>query len=190
MSPTKKKTKNYVNNADFFEALTRHQEARKSAIEANIIEPRIPKYIAECIMKIATHLGYRYNFGRYPFKDEMILDGIENALNAVKNFDPNNAKKNAFGYFNKIIWWAFVRRIQKEKEYLYTKLAMTRRANLTRMTSAHQADDESREITIDSGEWTEQHMSEFMEDFETKRGIKKTRTRRKKTVESTEEKPK
>ena len=44
----------------------------------------------------------------------MIGDGIENCLQYVNNFDPEKSK-NPFSYFTQIIYYAFIRRIQKEK---------------------------------------------------------------------------
>ena len=48
----------------------------------------------------------------------MISDGIENCLQYVNNFNPEKSK-NPFAYFTQIIYWSFVRRIQKEKKNLY-----------------------------------------------------------------------
>ena len=50
----------------------------------------------------------------------MISDVIENCLQYVYNFDPNKSK-NPFAYFTQIIYFAFVRRIQKEKKQTHIK---------------------------------------------------------------------
>jgi hypothetical protein len=50
----------------------------------------------------------------------MIGDGIENCLMYFENFDPAKSK-NPFAYFTQIIYYAFLRRIQKEKKQLYIK---------------------------------------------------------------------
>ena len=71
-------------------------------------------------MKIATHLSYKPNFINYTFREEMISDGVENCLQYIDNFNPDKSK-NPFAYFTQIIYFAFLRRIQKEKKYLYTK---------------------------------------------------------------------
>ena len=112
--------KHYVKNADLYAAMV---EYRKTVVEAKTLEkekPRVPIYIGECIMKIATHLAYKPNFSNYTFRDEMISDGIENCLQYIDNFDPGKSQ-NPFAYFTQIIYFAFIRRIQKEKKYLYTK---------------------------------------------------------------------
>jgi hypothetical protein len=55
----------------------------------------------------------------------MISDGIENCLQYCSNFNPD-ASNNPFSYFTQIIYYAFVRRIEKEKKqsYIRSKLAI------------------------------------------------------------------
>ncbi len=62
----------------------------------------------------------RPNFINYAFKDDMISDGIENCLHYIHNFNPEKST-NPFAYFTQIIYYAFIRRIQKEKKQLYIK---------------------------------------------------------------------
>jgi DNA-directed RNA polymerase specialized sigma24 family protein len=72
------------------------------------------------MVKIANHLAYKSNFVNYTFRDEMILDGIENCITYIDNFDPEKSK-NPFAYFTQITYYAFIRRIQKEKKQMDTK---------------------------------------------------------------------
>ena len=44
----------------------------------------------------------------------MICDGIENCVQYIENFNPEKSS-NPFAYFTQIIYYAFLRRIQKEK---------------------------------------------------------------------------
>ena len=53
----------------------------------------------------------------------MISDGIENCLQYVHNFNPEKSK-NPFSYFTQIIYFAFIRRIQKEKKQTHVKHRM------------------------------------------------------------------
>ena len=53
----------------------------------------------------------------------MISDGIENCLQYIHNFDPDKSK-NPFSYFTQIIYYAFIRRIQKEKKQSHIKNKM------------------------------------------------------------------
>jgi len=72
------------------------------------------------MVKIGNHLAYKSNFVNYTFRDEMILDGIENCITYIDNFDPEKSK-NPFAYFTQITYYAFIRRIQKEKKQMDTK---------------------------------------------------------------------
>jgi len=122
--PVRKKPKQYVNNADFMAALTQYKELSKQAKEGKLPSPPIPNYIGECFMKIAEGLSHKPNFINYSYRDEMISDGIENCLMYFDNFDPNKSN-NPFAYFTQIIYYAFLRRIQKEKKQTYVKYKAT-----------------------------------------------------------------
>ena len=119
----KKKSVHYVDNAKFLEAMKEWKEKCKDAEEAGDDPPRITDYIGECFLKIANGLSYRPNFINYTYKQEMISDGIENCLQYIHNFDPEKSK-NPFTYFTQIIYYAFIRRIQKEKKQSHIKNKM------------------------------------------------------------------
>src|SRR6056300_1369070 len=115
MAREKKKPIHYVNNKEFLEAIIQRKELIKEAEEAGAPTPQISNYLGECILKIANHLSYRPNFINYTYREEMISDGIENCLQYCSNFNPEKSK-NPFAYFTQIIYYAFIRRIQKEKK--------------------------------------------------------------------------
>jgi hypothetical protein len=116
----------YVNNADFSAAVVEHCAKVKAAREASQQLPRVSNYIASCFLKICEGLSHRDNFIRYPFREEMVMDAVENCLRAIENFNVDAAtrtgKVNAFSYFTQIAWFAFVRRITKEKHQQNIKL--------------------------------------------------------------------
>ena len=58
----------------------------------------------------------------------MISDGIENCLQYLDNFNPENLKI-LFAYFTQIIYYAFIRRIQKEKKQVIIKQKLLRDSN-------------------------------------------------------------
>ena len=105
----------YVNNKDFLAAMIEYKASVQNAETKNKSRPIVPTYVGECIMKIATHLARKPNFVNYTFKEEMISDGIENCLQYIDNFNPEKSN-NPFAYFTQIIYYAFIRRIQKEKK--------------------------------------------------------------------------
>ena len=110
----------YVNNADFLAAIKEYKQKVVEAQESGAEKPQVSNYIGECILKIATHLSYKPNFINYSYKDDMILDGIENCIQYIDNFDPTKSS-NPFAYFTQIIFYAFLRRIAKEKKQSYIK---------------------------------------------------------------------
>ena len=111
---TRKKTEYYVNNKEFLAAITEYRQKVLAAKEAGKPRPRVTNYLGECFLKIATHLSYKPNFVNYTFREDMISDGVENCVQYINNFDPEKSK-NPFAYFTQIIYYAFLRRIQKEK---------------------------------------------------------------------------
>jgi len=177
MAETKKKVKNqYVNNKDFLAALITYRDQVAEATKQGDPRPRVPNYIGECVMKIATHLARKPNFVNYTFKDQMIADGIENCLQYIDNFNPEKSN-NPFAYFTQIIWFAFLRRIQKEKKLLYTKYKLTEQVNLMKLTADVQEHDSGYDFndSIKMSEWSEEYMNNFIEDFEAnkRRKVKK-----------------
>ena len=116
----KKKSEHYVNNKEFLLALVDFRAECQDAEENGQPRPRINNYIGECFLKIATHLSYKPNFVNYMFREDMICDGIENCVQYIGNFDPSKSS-NPFAYFTQIIYYAFLRRISKEKRQLEIK---------------------------------------------------------------------
>ena len=123
MAKTKKKSEHYVNNKEFFAAMVEYKKSVNKAQKEKKNKPRVPDYIGGCFLKIANHLSYRPNFINYTFRDDMISDGIENCLQYIHNFNPEKST-NPFAYFTQIIYYAFLRRIQKEKKQTHIKNKM------------------------------------------------------------------
>lgn len=115
-----KKLKQYIDNDKFLAAMKEWKKQIKLAEKSKSIKPPITEYIGECFLKIAEHLSYRPNFMNYPFREEMIGDGVENCILYAHNFNPRKSK-NPFSYFTQIIYYAFLRRIEKEKKQAYIK---------------------------------------------------------------------
>lgn len=117
---TKKAGAHYVDNKKFYEELKKYRESVDLAVAQGQEKPQISNYLGDCFIKIATHLSYKANFINYTFKDDMISDGIENCLAAADKFDPTKST-NPFAYYTQIVYFAFIRRIQKEKKQQATK---------------------------------------------------------------------
>ena len=122
----RRKSIHYVNNAQFSQAVVDYvghlNECKKE--ETNL--PKVPDYIAQCFLRIAEGLSHKANFIRYTYREEMVMDAVENCLKAISNYNLEAAtrtgKPNAFAYFTQITWFAFLRRITKEKKQQEIKM--------------------------------------------------------------------
>ena len=110
----------YVNNRDFSNSVVDYVKSVHEAKEAETAVPKVTDYIATCFMKISEGLSHRPNFVRYTYREEMVMDGVENCLRAINNYKIETATRtgnpNAFSYFTQICYFAFIRRITKEKK--------------------------------------------------------------------------
>ena len=120
----KRVSQNYINNLDFYDAIVEYKLKCDIAGQDALPKPQISRYIGECFNKLAEGLARRPNFFGYSYRDDMVFDGIENCLRYIENFNPEKTK-NPFAYFTQILWWAFVRRIKKEKTQQYIKYKAT-----------------------------------------------------------------
>ncbi len=119
----------YINNKDFLKEMIKYRTAIRKAKRLGQPKPQIPTYVAKCFMMIAENLSHKPNFLSYTFRDEMVADAIENCVMYVDNFDPSKSS-NPFAYFTQITYYAFLRRIQKEKKQLYVKYKSTETAGI------------------------------------------------------------
>lgn len=110
----------YVNNAQFSQAVVDYVTIVREAKQNEEALPIVPNYIAQCFLKIAEGLSHKSNFIRYTYREEMVMDAVENCLKAIENYNleaaTRSGKPNAFAYFTQISWYAFLRRIAKEKK--------------------------------------------------------------------------
>lgn len=110
----------YVNNKEFSLAVVEYVKSVNAAKEAEKEIPKVTNYVASCFMKISEGLSHRPNFVRYTYREEMVMDGVENCLRAINNYNIETATRtgnpNAFSYFTQICFFAFIRRITKEKK--------------------------------------------------------------------------
>ena len=167
----------YVNNEDFLQAMIDFRESCEIAKNEGKPRPVIPEYIAKCIMMIAEKLSRKPNFYNYTFREDMVGDAIKNCILYIDNFDPS-ISRNPFAYFTQIIYFAFIQRIQKERKQLYVKYKSTEMLSVL-------GDYEQYEMTDMDGEGDGrqfelyENISEFIDNYEVKNNIKKTKKKRK-----------
>ena len=121
---------NYIDNKEFLKEMVSYRKSVKKAEREGLPKPRIPEYVGKCFMQIAENLSHKPNFLSYTFRDEMISDAVENCVMYIDNFNPAKSK-NPFAYFTQIVYYAFLRRIQREKKQLYVKYKSTEIIGLT-----------------------------------------------------------
>lgn len=185
MKKIKKKPKieavHYVDNKEFLALMIEFVQARKPVVEqvkSGVLDskdlPPIPDEIGLIIYKIANKLSNSPKFANYIFRDEMISDGIENCLQYIDNFDPEKSN-NPFAYFTQIIYWAFVRRIKKEKQHLYVKYK-----SIENGLNEHEGiDGEISGTSYYGNHYTDLNMREYIEQFEQKQFGKKEKDSKK-----------
>ena len=169
-------TSHYVDNKKFLAALIDYKTSIDVAKEKNEELPQVPRYIGECFIKIATHLSYKSNFINYTFKDDMISDGIENCLTAAAKFDPAKSS-NPFAYYTQIIYFAFIRRIQKEKKHQATKYKIIENLDLDSIIQNSDDSETSRQLV----DYLKKQLDNI--DPERRETPSETKSRKKKLVE-------
>lgn len=134
---TKTEKPHYVKNSEFSLAVVEYVTAANKARAENVQAPIVTNYIAECFLRIAEGLSHKSNFIRYTYREEMVMDAVENCLKAIHNYNLEAAtrtgKPNAFAYFTQITWYAFLRRIAKEKKQQDVKMAYLSKVDLSEL---------------------------------------------------------
>jgi len=169
------KKNHYVNNADLLKTIELYKKQCRKAKREGTEKPKIPDYIGKCLMLIAENLSHKPNFVMYSFRDEMIADGIENCIMYFDNFDPKKSN-NPFAYFTQIIYFAFIRRIHKEKKQLYVKYKSTEQIGI--LNEYEQSELEESGSNYKQFEMYE-NISEFIQKFEETKKAKKEKAKKK-----------
>ncbi len=185
----KKNAAHYVDNELFLEAMVAWKVTVADAEAAGDQKPGVTEYIGKCFLDIATHLSYRPNFIGYSYREEMISDGIENCLMYCSNFDPAKSS-NPFSYFTQIIYYAFLRRIQKEKKQQYIKFRCIEAAQHQQTFSNwaktnNMVDRDSTHAARDYCKLTSMDIANFDAKTKPKTRKKKATTKKKRTKRGT-----
>jgi len=150
MARTKRASIHYVNNAEFSQAVVDYVTLVRNAKEKQEQLPIVPDYIASCFLRIAEGLSHKSNFIRYTYREEMVMDAVENCLKAIENYNLDAAtrtgKPNAFAYFTQITWYAFLRRIAKEKKQQEIKLKYLTKSGIENFIDNELGDDMSQQV--------------------------------------------
>ena len=79
----------------------------------------------------------------------------------IDNFDPEKSS-NPFAYITQIIYFAFIRRITREKKHLYTKHKMIERSMIHNELATQSEHNEK----VDQTFFENEHMNDFVRSFE------------------------
>lgn len=197
----KPRGENYVNNKDFSQAVSEYAENVAADIAAGKEPRRLTDYIGECLLKIANGLSHSPNFVNYSYREDMVMDAVENCVKAVIKFDreafetrkakvtelfedgldlddlqslgkehgspiknvqrwykewasgeiktPQKGMPNAFSYFTQISWFAFLRRIAKEKKQTDIKKKLIDSGNISNFAKFDDDDFETGESMVE-----------------------------------------
>lgn len=169
---------NYVDNKKFYTHMLKYRQEYDKAIEKGTEKPKLSNFAGKCIFDIAHNLSMSGKFRNYTFRDEMVEDGIENAIAYAHNFNPEKYT-NPFAYFTQIIYYAFIRRLNKEEKNLYVKYKSIQKFNMESSLKTNGSlliekaiDDEDYSEMIVPSESTLEKMNEFIKKYEEKRGLK------------------
>ena len=178
----KKKITHYVDNKKFYTVLLHYRrECEQAALEEKD-KPPIPKYVGECLYMIATRLSMKPNFINYTYRDEMISDGLENCINYLHNFNPDKYD-NPFAYFTQIIYYAFLRRIDKEKKHLYIKQKTLENFYFEGMLAEQAIGEDDRNVSVNLDN---EYMMNLVDSFDKKQAGKQAKAKEKKLQQGLE----
>lgn len=172
--------KHYVDNKQLYATLVEYRDKRLAAEAEGKPVPPIPNYVGECLLQIATRLSFKPNFANYMFREEMVGDGIENCINYLNNFNPEKSN-NPFAYFTQIIYYAFLRRIDREKRQLYVKHKALENSMIMNELAEQGNDSDGPTISVNLDS---DYMKDFVNSFEDKvEARKQKRIKKKKGLE-------
>lgn len=165
----KDKKVHYVDNRRFYEEIVAFKRKEEEYKQKGLESPRLPEYIGECIFKIANKLSNKPCFINYSYRDEMVSDGIENCIMYFKDFDPNKTQ-NPFAYFTQVIYYAFLRRINKEEKNRYIIYKNFQETIINNGHTALLMDMEDNHVVPNQ---LYDNINDFMGRFEKKEEVKK-----------------
>jgi hypothetical protein len=166
----------YVDNKRLYTEMIKYTREYNEAKEAGLEPPKASNYIGECIWLIANRLSTNRNFIGYTYREEMIGDAIENCLRYLHNFNPDKSN-NPFAYFTQIMYYAFLRRIDKEKKQSYIKYKSMENS-ITMNTMVELAPDDQSHFNAVLLTMDMDKLAAMSEKYDTKQAQKKPRKKK------------
>lgn len=187
MARTKRDSIHYVNNKEFSLAVVEYCKQLQEAKDKGEALPIVTNYIADCFLRIAEGLSHKSNFIRYTYREEMVMDAVENCLKAIENYNIETATRtgnpNAFAYFTQISWYAFLRRIAKEKRQSDVKLKYLSESGIEDYIATGDIDPQSQTVVQSFIDTLKERIDSVKErDTEIKEFARKEKQRKKYTL--------
>jgi len=173
---SKENPKHYVDNKRLYDEMCAYVLEYKTAVADGKETPRVNDYIGECVYLIANRLSTNRNFIGYTYRDEMVGDAIENCLRYIHNFNPEKSN-NPFAYFTQIMYYAFLRRIDREKKQTYVKYK-TMENSITMNTLVEMAPNDAAHFNAVMLSMDMVKLTALSEKYDTKQIEKKTRQKK------------
>ncbi len=183
----KKKSIHYVNNAEFSKAVVEYVTLVVESKKNKEPLPIVTDYIAHCFLRIAEGLSHKSNFIRYTYREEMVMDAVENCLKAIENYNIEAATRtgnpNAFAYFTQISWYAFLRRIAKEKRQQDIKMKYMTNSGVEEFILVGVGDTSAQTVSANFVDTLKDRIDKIKEsDLVVNEIVKKERKKRKKVI--------
>lgn len=158
----------FVDNAAMYQEVCRYKKLCERARHYKKLKPPVPESLAIDIKAIAENLSYRDNFRGYPFREDMVQDGIEHVLKYIHSFNTEEYK-NVFGWVSKILWQCYGNRIKAEKKQLYLKFkqGVNHFHEMSYLVDGGGASPSISGVDV-------QFVNDFIDTYEEKNGLKKS----------------
>lgn len=126
---TTKKPVYYIDNNQFYDVLVEFLRECDEAEARGEELPRVPEFIGECFMLLATNIARAPNWSRYPFIQDMKSDAVLNCIKYIRNFKPTRIcmetgkviKNRPFSYFTAYVHNSYKQTVKEEKKNLYKR---------------------------------------------------------------------
>lgn len=119
----KKNPEHYVDNDELREEIMKYTAQYKVWAEEGkdpLTRPRLTEKAGSMLLNICKRVSFSRKFINYPYREEMVSDGLENCIMYAHNYNPE-ISMNAFAYFTQYAFYANVGRINKEKHEMLKK---------------------------------------------------------------------
>lgn len=175
----KRKTRNYVNNADFYDAIVAYQDKCTLMEQEGKEKPIVPSYIYECFYHIANNYSRKAKFINYPYREDMVMDAVSDCLKYMHNFNRDKGK-NPFAYFTRYAHNAFIQRISEEKMELYVKYKLS--IDMINSEGTYTGGEDVSVYLTSSVEYINKYIEDFEGSIERKRLKKEAKDAKKKLL--------